>query len=74
MSDKPITIDGVTYHPRWDWSPQYRAEFKTQVSICGDPSKTDEIYIQWYAGQHGITVDQARMYLKENRKALAGPA
>ena len=50
FSDAPCRVDGVTYKPGWQWSDEYRKEFRAQHRAA--PGNRDACgYIQWLARQ-----------------------
>ncbi len=65
FSDAPLTVNGVTVQPTWAWSSQYRAEVADGMRQGGtsDLSSQDreDRYVEWYADQHGLTLDAARL-------------
>ena len=51
FSDKPLTVDGVKIHPKWNWSSTYRADFKAHRAKPRD-TKADQAdrankYLAW---------------------------
>ncbi len=64
FSDAPLKVDGITVRPKWKWSAQHRAEVAADIRESGrsdlDPEEAKDRYVQWYAKQHGLSIDEAR--------------
>ncbi len=68
FSDAPLTVDGVTVKPTWKWSSTYRArvadELQRTTKSDLDLMQAESRYIAWYAQEHGLTLDAARVRVK----------
>ncbi|KKK85007.1 hypothetical protein LCGC14_2777610 [marine sediment metagenome] len=64
FSDAPLTVNGVTVKPTWLWSKRYRAEVAESMRQNGKShlrtGEADQLYVEWYADQHGLTETEAR--------------
>ena len=68
FSDKPLTVDGVTVKPTWAWSREYRAQVTQQLRALGqthvEASEAEGRYVEWYAQENQLTLDEARAKIK----------
>ena len=68
FSDAPLTVDGSTVKPGWDWSNWYRDEVAENLRASGKSHVSDhdaeQRYIDWYADQHGLPRDEAQRRVK----------
>ena len=64
FSDAPLTVDGLKVEPGWDWPEWYRKEVAEHMRQSGKSHLSDHTvkqrYVEWYAGQHGLTLVEAR--------------
>ena len=77
MSDAPITVDGVTYTPKWNWSSQQRRSFGEHMRAVGRREQVSDReriaqYVEWYANQRGLSLDAARRQLLIEGKIVEG--
>ena len=68
FSSAPLTVDGVTVNPTWPWSKEYRASVAAELrrATKGDlsPEETERRYVKWYAQEHGLSLDVARVKVR----------
>lgn len=77
MNDKPLTDEGVTYTPKWDWSSQQRRARGEHMRAVGRREQVPDReriaqYAEWYATQRGLSLDAARAELVRDGKIAGG--
>ncbi len=68
FSSAPLVVDGVTVTPTWRWPKEYRATVAAELrrATNGDlaPEETERRYVAWYAAEHGLSLEAARVRVK----------
>lgn len=51
FSDKPVTVDGVKYQPKWQWSADYRKAFAASHRAGKGTDDGGHSYMRWLANR-----------------------
>lgn len=80
-SAKPLVVDGVTVKPKWEWSPEYRAEVRRSLTATtpADRERREAAeleYVRQWAQRRGLPcatsdeIEDARWRLSIEQKRV----
>lgn len=70
FSDKPLTVAGVRYYPKWAWPDGYRKHFRALHGIPqGTYNGTEYLYRRWLQRERGLTMEEATIFIRRQQAA-----
>ncbi len=68
FSDAPLTVNGITVQPKWQWSAQHRTDVADSMRQNAHSHlgwrEAEQRYVEWYADKYGLTIDDARQRIE----------
>ena len=71
FSDKPLTIAGVRFTPKWAWSDGYRKHFRALHANAAPQSAYDleYPYRRWLMRTKGLSDNEASIFIRRQQAA-----
>ncbi len=72
FSDRPITVGGVRYFPKWPWSDGYRKHFRTDhTNPPPNGNGQDGAYRKWLYHDRDISFEGATELIRKQRRSMS---